>query len=242
MNLQTHSGVQPGLHFYRHLELFWKIWIRNDSVFLSEISKIRNLSTMDTTMTQDTLEWAGKPFDNSPTILGSSKVFVPLHTFILSCVNHIIIFLLSLLLCQILVNVGTHFDQESSVFLAPRRGVYSFNFHVVKAYNRQTIQVQNLNCNTYEFSCSRSANTLLSISVLSLRSAWCWTAGRWFLLSPGTRTWPEKLPRTPAWWLWRRGTRPTSDWREATWWEAGSIPPSPGSWSSPCEEGGKRAG
>ncbi|XP_039510635.1 cerebellin 12 isoform X2 [Pimephales promelas] len=43
--------------------------------------------------------------------------------------------------CQILVNVGSHFDQESSVFLAPRRGVYSFNFHVVKAYNRQTIQV-----------------------------------------------------------------------------------------------------
>ncbi|KAG5841684.1 hypothetical protein ANANG_G00169280 [Anguilla anguilla] len=42
---------------------------------------------------------------------------------------------------QILVNVGNHFDQESSVFLAPRRGVYSFNFHVVKAYNRQTIQV-----------------------------------------------------------------------------------------------------
>lgn len=42
---------------------------------------------------------------------------------------------------QILVNVGTHFDQESSIFLAPRRGVYSFNFHVVKAYNRQTIQV-----------------------------------------------------------------------------------------------------
>lgn len=45
---------------------------------------------------------------------------------------------------QILVNVGTHFDQESSVFLAPRRGVYSFNFHVVKAYNRQTIQVKHL--------------------------------------------------------------------------------------------------
>lgn len=45
---------------------------------------------------------------------------------------------------QILVNVGTHFDQETSVFLAPRRGVYSFNFHVVKAYNRQTIQVKYL--------------------------------------------------------------------------------------------------
>ncbi|XP_062849584.1 cerebellin-1-like [Trichomycterus rosablanca] len=42
---------------------------------------------------------------------------------------------------QILVNVGGHFDQESSVFLAPKRGVYSFNFYVVKAYNRQTIQV-----------------------------------------------------------------------------------------------------
>lgn len=45
---------------------------------------------------------------------------------------------------QILVNVGSHFDQETSVFLAPRRGVYSFNFHVVKAYNRQTIQVTTL--------------------------------------------------------------------------------------------------
>ena len=43
---------------------------------------------------------------------------------------------------QILVNVGNHFEQDSSVFLAPRRGVYSFNFHVVKAYNRQTIQVR----------------------------------------------------------------------------------------------------
>ncbi|CAL8322188.1 unnamed protein product [Arctogadus glacialis] len=42
---------------------------------------------------------------------------------------------------HILVNVGNHFEQDSSVFLAPRRGVYSFNFHVVKAYNRQTIQV-----------------------------------------------------------------------------------------------------
>lgn len=52
--------------------------------------------------------------------------------------------------CQILVNVGTHFDQETSIFLAPRRGVYSFSFHVVKAYNRQTIQVglvkPNLKC------------------------------------------------------------------------------------------------
>ncbi|XP_072314949.1 cerebellin-1 [Eucyclogobius newberryi] len=42
---------------------------------------------------------------------------------------------------QILVNVGSHFDPARSVFVAPRRGVYSFSFHVVKAYNRQTIHV-----------------------------------------------------------------------------------------------------
>lgn len=61
---------------------------------------------------------------------------------------------------QILVNVGTHFDQESSVFLAPRRGVYSFNFHVVKAYNRQTIQVQYLNDGTCSNHSSGSTWTL----------------------------------------------------------------------------------
>lgn len=61
-----------------------------------------------------------------------------------------------LLSSQILVNVGTHFDQESSVFLAPRRGVYSFNFHVVKAYNRQTIQVRPLDSETY--SCRSSGS------------------------------------------------------------------------------------
>uniref|UniRef100_A0A8C7IBT7 Cerebellin 2a precursor n=1 Tax=Oncorhynchus kisutch TaxID=8019 RepID=A0A8C7IBT7_ONCKI len=36
----------------------------------------------------------------------------------------------------------------SSVFQAPRRGIYSFSFHVVKVYNRQTIQV-NLMHNEY---------------------------------------------------------------------------------------------
>lgn len=65
-----------------------------------------------------------------------------------------VFFLLSV---QILVNVGTHFDQESSVFLAPRRGVYSFNFHVVKAYNRQTIQVRPLDSETHS---SRSGGSL----------------------------------------------------------------------------------
>ncbi|KAG7264848.1 hypothetical protein CRUP_004391 [Coryphaenoides rupestris] len=41
----------------------------------------------------------------------------------------------------ILVNVGSHFDPARSIFVAPRKGVYSFSFHVVKVYNRQTIQV-----------------------------------------------------------------------------------------------------
>ncbi|CAL8326339.1 unnamed protein product [Lota lota] len=42
---------------------------------------------------------------------------------------------------QILVNVGGHFDPARSIFVAPKKGVYSFSFHVVKVYNRQTIQV-----------------------------------------------------------------------------------------------------
>ncbi|MGH0144003.1 UNVERIFIED_CONTAM: hypothetical protein FKN15_014905 [Acipenser sinensis] len=42
---------------------------------------------------------------------------------------------------EVLVNVGSNFDTERSTFIAPRKGIYSFNFHVVKVYNRQTIQV-----------------------------------------------------------------------------------------------------
>uniref|UniRef100_A0A3Q2ZCT8 Cerebellin 2b precursor n=1 Tax=Hippocampus comes TaxID=109280 RepID=A0A3Q2ZCT8_HIPCM len=49
---------------------------------------------------------------------------------------------------QVLVNIGNHFDLKASVFQAPRRGIYSFSFHVVKVYNRQTIQV-NLMQNDY---------------------------------------------------------------------------------------------
>ncbi|PWA33030.1 hypothetical protein CCH79_00013069, partial [Gambusia affinis] len=40
---------------------------------------------------------------------------------------------------QVLVNVGRNFDEERSSFIAPRKGIYSFNFHVVKVYNRQLI-------------------------------------------------------------------------------------------------------
>lgn len=51
------------------------------------------------------------------------------------------------LLFQVLVNIGNHFDLASSIFVAPRKGIYSFSFHVVKVYNRQTIQVGSLgNC------------------------------------------------------------------------------------------------
>lgn len=53
-------------------------------------------------------------------------------------------FLHSFSLPQILVNVGKNFDEERSNFIAPRKGIYSFNFHVVKVYNRQTIQVSPL--------------------------------------------------------------------------------------------------
>ncbi|XP_046879854.1 cerebellin-2-like isoform X2 [Hypomesus transpacificus] len=49
---------------------------------------------------------------------------------------------------QVLVNIGNHFDLKASVFQAPRRGIYSFSFHVVKVYNRQTIQI-NLMQNDY---------------------------------------------------------------------------------------------
>ncbi|KAM9427142.1 cerebellin-2-like [Salvelinus alpinus] len=49
---------------------------------------------------------------------------------------------------QVLVNIGNHFKLQASVFQAPRRGIYSFSFHVVKVYNRQTIQV-NLMHNEY---------------------------------------------------------------------------------------------
>ncbi|XP_004462591.1 cerebellin-3 [Dasypus novemcinctus] len=42
---------------------------------------------------------------------------------------------------QVLVNEGGGFDRTSGSFVAPVRGVYSFRFHVVKVYNRQTVQV-----------------------------------------------------------------------------------------------------
>lgn len=42
---------------------------------------------------------------------------------------------------QVLVNIGNYFTLDS-VFLSPRKGIYSFNFHVIKVYQSQTIQVR----------------------------------------------------------------------------------------------------
>ncbi|NXC50816.1 CBLN4 protein, partial [Penelope pileata] len=41
---------------------------------------------------------------------------------------------------ELLMNVGNFFTLES-VFVAPRKGIYSFSFHVIKVYQSQTIQV-----------------------------------------------------------------------------------------------------
>ncbi|XP_007180713.2 cerebellin-3 isoform X4 [Balaenoptera acutorostrata] len=46
---------------------------------------------------------------------------------------------------QVLVNEGGGFDRASGSFVAPVRGVYSFRFHVVKVYNRQTVQTMKRN-------------------------------------------------------------------------------------------------
>ena len=53
-------------------------------------------------------------------------------------------------LFQVLVNIGNHFDLASSIFVAPRKGIYSFSFHVVKVYNSQTIQVGRFESQAFE--------------------------------------------------------------------------------------------
>lgn len=68
------------------------------------------------------------------------------------------------------------------------------------------------------------------------RWVWCWTVGRWSRPSPAIRTWRVRQRLTPVWLRWREETRPTSNWREETWWAAGNTPPSPASWSSPRRE------
>lgn len=120
--------------------------------------------------------------------------------------------MLCLILClswsQVLVNIGNHFDLKASVFQAPRRGIYSFSFHVVKVYNRQTIQVSN-----YEIGGPRSAfNTwhlrsehetqLHAASPLFCRWIWCRMITRLYQRSPVTRTLRERQPATEyCWWL-----------------------------------------
>lgn len=56
------------------------------------------------------------------------------------CTNTVVIVCFCPPLSQVLVNIGNYFTFES-VFLSPRKGIYSFNFHVIKVYQSQTIQV-----------------------------------------------------------------------------------------------------
>ncbi|XP_034425205.1 cerebellin-2 isoform X2 [Hippoglossus hippoglossus] len=75
---------------------------------------------------------------------------------------------------QILVNVGSHFDPARSIFVAPRKGVYSFSFHVVKVYNRQTIQVRTAASRN---SLVNVKHILITFSVFSGESGSQWLAG-----------------------------------------------------------------
>lgn len=68
---------------------------------------------------------------------------------------------------QVLVNIGNHFDLRSSIFQAPRRGIYSFSFHVVKVYNRQTIQVGTV---------QNRLRKIVSYTITYISTSWCnWT-------------------------------------------------------------------
>lgn len=153
---------------------------------------------------------------------------------------------------QILVNVGAHFDPARSIFVAPRKGVYSFSFHVVKVYNRQTIQVGApplMDGWTFQIpSLQKSVSVVKSCfscwyPSLSFRSVWFSTGGRWSRPLLGTRTSPGKRPPMLGWWWWSEGTRLRWSWREGIWWGGGNTPPSLGSWCfhcSPCSAGLER--
>lgn len=69
-----------------------------------------------------------------PSIILYKNIFL-----LISCFDEFEIYILSAL--QVLVNIGNYFTLDS-VFLSPRKGIYSFNFHVIKVYQSQTIQVR----------------------------------------------------------------------------------------------------
>lgn len=134
------------------------------------------------------------------------------------------------LVTQVLVNIGNHFDLKASVFQAPRRGIYSFSFHVVKVYNRQTIQVSNCQICIQPF-CNilvlKALNKPVYVCVPPpFRSTWCRMITRLYQPSPVTRTLRERRPATEyCWWLSGR-TASIWSWNGAPSWVDGNTPPS----------------
>lgn len=95
-------------------------------------------------------------------------------------------------LSQVLVNIGNHFDLKTSVFQAPRRGIYSFSFHVVKVYNRQTIQVRNYEKRGAHFCISWVQDSAPSFSLLLIAGE---PDAEWLSGYISIRRWPGRYER-----------------------------------------------
>lgn len=74
------------------------------------------------------------------------------------------------------------------------------------------------------------------------RWASCTMGGLWSQPLLETRTWRARLPVMVFWSKWRKAIGPTSSWSGATWWVAGSTPPSLVSWSFLCRWGARYVG
>lgn len=74
------------------------------------------------------------------------------------------------------------------------------------------------------------------------RWASCTMGGLWSQPLLETRTWHARLPVMVFWSKWRKAIGPTSSWSGATWWVAGSTPPSLVSWSFLCRWGARYVG
>lgn len=118
---------------------------------------------------------------------------------------------------QVLVNIGNHFDLKASVFQAPRRGIYSFSFHVVKVYNRQTIQVSRRPTGPFFFCflffCICFSNK--PVFPIPCRSTWCKMITQSYLHSPVIRTLQERRPVTEYCWWWSGTTASIWSWSGA---------------------------
>lgn len=94
-------------------------------------------------------------------------------------------------------------------------GVISFSFYFF--YSCTSTDVEVLGYSTY---CNQtlSSNQTFRTNLTSCFPRWVWfsTAGLWSQPSQATRMWPGKLPPMRVWWLWRGGTRLTSNWSGGT--------------------------